>query len=70
MKKINFGKWNLWRTTRLVLGSVFTAIGLIKTDYILAAAGVFLITHAYINSCAACQTDACETQKQIDHGKF
>ena len=70
MKKINLGSWNVWRATRLVLGGVFGIAGIIQADYVLAAAGVFLIVHAYINSCAACQTGTCETPKQTNYGKF
>lgn len=70
MKKINLGTWNLWRSTRLILGILFLVAGFIQADYILAAAGVFLIVHAWINSCAACVTDTCETPKQTQHGKF
>lgn len=70
MKKFNFGTWNLWRSTRLVLGLLFAIVGIIQADYILAAAGVFLIVHAYINSCAACQTDSCETDKSKNYGKL
>ena len=70
MKKLNLGNWNLWRSTRLVLGIVFSIAGLVEADYILAAAGVFLIIHAYINSCAACQTDSCETPKQKNYEKI
>ena len=63
MKKINLGSWNAWRITRLVLGAVFGLAGITQADYILAAAGVSLIVHAYINSCAACPTGTCETPK-------
>lgn len=68
MKKINWGSWNLWRTTRLILGLVFIGAGIVEADWVLAAAGAFLLVHAYINACAVCQTGECEIPQQKTNG--
>jgi hypothetical protein len=68
MKKINWGSWNLWRATRLVLGLVFIGAGFYESDWILGAAGAFLLVHAYVNACAACQTGDCEIPQQRSNG--
>ena len=58
--KFDIKNWTLWRATRMILGMVFAVVGAMRLDYILAAAGVFLIFHAWINHCAACVDDSCE----------
>lgn len=68
--KLAIGQWNVWRITRLVLGIIFMTAGFFEADYILAAAGIFLIVHAWVNSCAACQTETCETNQSSNYGKL
>lgn len=68
--KINLGSWDLWRSTRMGLGILFIVMGLIRADYVLAAAGAFLVVHAYINACAACQTGQCEIPENKNNGQL
>ena len=58
--KFNRGSWNLWRIKRLAVGLVSLGAGVYRKDWVLAAAGVFLMVHVYINACAACETGDCE----------
>jgi hypothetical protein len=70
MTKIDLKNWTLWRATRMGLGITFAVAGGLTSDYILLAAGVFLIGHALINSCEVCDTGNCELPKKTTDGKF
>lgn len=69
MKKINWGSWNLWRSTRMIAGLAFIIFGIYNYDLVVAAAGLFLVIHAYINACAACANGSCEIPQTIENGK-
>jgi hypothetical protein len=58
--RFNRGSWNLWRVTRLLAGLASLIVGILERDWVLSAAGVFLMVHVYVNACAACQTGNCE----------
>lgn len=60
MKQRLLTNWTLWRIMRLVLSLVFIVQGILKTDYILLSAGLFLLIHALYNSCATCVSGNCE----------
>lgn len=65
MKDRLLKNWTLWRVTRFILALIFIVNGVIKSDYILIAGGIFLLAHALVNSCAACASGNCETPKKI-----
>ena len=52
--------WSLWRIIRLVLSVLFIISGIIAIDYILIAAGVFLLGQAVLNTCVTCVSGNCE----------
>ena len=52
--------WTAWRIMRVTLSIVFSAIGIIKADYILLAAGAFLMIQALANTCVSCASGNCE----------
>jgi hypothetical protein len=60
MKQRLLTNWNLWRVIRLILSFIFVLQGILKEDYIVLAAGVFLLIHAILNSCVTCVTDNCK----------
>jgi hypothetical protein len=45
-------------------------MGAIKLDYILIAAGVFLLIQALVNTCATCAAGNCEIPQKNEYGKF
>jgi hypothetical protein len=64
MKNRLLNNWTLWRIIRAVLSVVFITNGIFKGDYILLAGGVFLLIHALVNTCAACNTGNCEVPQK------
>lgn len=60
MKERLLNNWTAWRIIRFVLSITFITIGIIKLDYILIAAGVFLLIQALANTCVSCATGNCE----------
>lgn len=60
MKQRLLTNWNLWRIIRLILSFIFVWQGILKVDYIVLAAGVFLLIHAIVNSCATCASENCK----------
>lgn len=58
--KLSLGSWDTWRITRMAMGVIALGVSIKNADLILGFTGVFLIVHAYINACAACQGGACE----------
>ncbi|MDI1355820.1 MAG: hypothetical protein PSX36_12935 [bacterium] len=69
LNKFDPRNWTLWRATRMILGFVFGIMGIMRSDYVLAAAGVFLIVHAWINHCAACVDNDCKVPEIGDTRK-
>jgi hypothetical protein len=73
MKKLLLTNWTLWRATRLVVAIICIVAGALRYDTILILAGVFLLIHAVLNSCAACVGGYCETpawKNSNDKGKI
>lgn len=64
MKERLLTNWTAWRILRFVLSIVFISIGLIKADYILLAAGVFLMIQALVNTCVTCISGNCAIPKK------
>jgi hypothetical protein len=64
MKELLLTNWTTWRILRIVLSIVFITIGIIKADYILLAAGVFLMIQAIANTCVTCVGGNCEVPKK------
>lgn len=52
--------WTPWRILRVVLAVLFFTIGIIKLDYMLIAAGAFLLIQAIVNTCVSCIGGNCE----------
>jgi hypothetical protein len=63
LKKIDLKNWGLWRVMRLVLGIIISITGIITLDFILIAAGIFLLVQAWINTCVSCVTGSCDIPK-------
>ncbi len=70
MKERLLKNWTTWRIIRFVLSIVFITMGAIKLDYILIAAGVFLLIQAIVNTCATCAAGNCEIPQKNEYGKF
>jgi hypothetical protein len=63
MKKVDLKNWGLWRVMRLVLGVIISITGIITLDFILMAAGHFLLVQAWLNTCVSCASGSCEIPK-------
>lgn len=48
---------------RLVLGIIISITGIITLDFILIAAGIFLLVQAWINTYVSCVTGFCDIPK-------
>lgn len=59
MKDLLLHNWNLWRIVRLVAGLFFSYTGFVERDWMLGAAGIFLIVHAVLNLCVTCAGGSC-----------
>ncbi|HQQ94074.1 MAG TPA: hypothetical protein PLQ93_05935 [Bacteroidia bacterium] len=56
MKSVLLQGWTTWRFVKLSLGAVFTIAGLMRSDYILAAGGLYLFAMSLFNrGCAGGQ---------------
>lgn len=64
MKELILSNWTLWRVIRMIFSIVFITEGIIKSDFIMIAAGAFLFIHALLNVCSSCAGGSCEIPKK------
>jgi hypothetical protein len=49
MKALLLKGWTAWRLIRLVLGLLFTVVGIYRAEYVLSAAGAYLVFMSVFN---------------------
>lgn len=64
MKEILLSNWNTWRIIRLILSVIFVVSGIVRSDYFLITAGVFVMYQAVLNA-GCCSGGNCN----IDYSK-